>query len=288
MGKIEKATQWMIHLATEPKHGYDQANRWGPDYDCSSAIISAWEAVGVPVKTNGAINTRTMRSVFLACGFQDVTSCITLPNGAGLKRGDVLLNIAYHTAMYIGNGKIVHASINENGTITGGQTGDQTGKEICIRNYYNRPWNCILRYIEENEPVSDNTLIQQGQCAINAFISDSISLTNVRDTATKKAGTKVLQHAMNLDYGSALKVDGILGPATKAALGSHYVTYGEIQYMVTACQILLLLHGIQPNGVEYPGIFGDGCLTALKKFQTESKLSVTGICDTVTFLKLIE
>ncbi len=131
-------------------------------------------------------------------------------------------------------------------------------------------------------------MIQQGQCAINAFISDSISLTNVRDSATKKAGIKVLQHAMNLDYGSALKVDGILGLATKTALGSHYVTYGEIQYMVTACQILLLLHGIQPNGVEYPGIFRDGCLAAVKNFQTKNKLSITGICDTTTFLKLVE
>ncbi len=41
MGKIEKATQWMIDLANNPKHGYDQDNRWGPDYDCSSAVISA-------------------------------------------------------------------------------------------------------------------------------------------------------------------------------------------------------------------------------------------------------
>lgn len=39
---------------------------------------------------------------------------------------------------------IGHASINENRGITGGKTGDQTGKEICIREWYNKPWNVLL------------------------------------------------------------------------------------------------------------------------------------------------
>lgn len=32
--------------------------------------------------------------------------------------------------------RIGHASIDENGKITGGSAGDQTGKEVCIRNWY--------------------------------------------------------------------------------------------------------------------------------------------------------
>lgn len=40
--------------------------------------------------------------------------------------------------------KIGHASINENGGITGGRTGDQTGREICIREWYCKPWNVLL------------------------------------------------------------------------------------------------------------------------------------------------
>lgn len=54
MGKIETATQWMINLAADDTHGYSQDNRWGPDYDCSSAIITDWETAGVPVKRNDA------------------------------------------------------------------------------------------------------------------------------------------------------------------------------------------------------------------------------------------
>jgi hypothetical protein len=40
--------------------------------------------------------------------------------------------------------KIGHASIDENGKISGGKTGDQTGKEICTRSWYSKPWNVYL------------------------------------------------------------------------------------------------------------------------------------------------
>lgn len=79
-------------------------------------------------------------------GFVDVTSQVDLSSGSGVVRGDVLLNIVHHTAMSIGNGQIVQASINEHGETTGGQTGDQTGREIYTRSYYNYPWDKVLRY----------------------------------------------------------------------------------------------------------------------------------------------
>ena len=142
----EKAISQMEAWAEDSSHGYDQANRWGPDYDCSSAVISAWELAGVPVKTNGATYTGNMRGVFLRCGFEDVTAGVDLTTGAGLQRGDVLLNIQHHTAMYCGSGMEVEASINENGGVTGGQPGDQTGREFLVRPYRNYPWDCVLRY----------------------------------------------------------------------------------------------------------------------------------------------
>ena len=41
--------------------------------------------------------------------------------------------------------KIGHASIDENKKIKGGAAGDQTGGEVCIRKWYNKPWEFVLR-----------------------------------------------------------------------------------------------------------------------------------------------
>ena len=62
-------------------------------------------------------------------------------------------------------------------------------------------------------------------------------------------------------------MDGIWGSATDAAFGSHYVKVSECQWMVTALEILCLLKGKNPKGVEYPGVFGQG----LKKACGTSK-----------------
>lgn len=44
---------------------------------------------------------------------------------------------------------IAHASLDENGKISGGITGDNTGNEICIRTWYNKPWNYVFRIMDE-------------------------------------------------------------------------------------------------------------------------------------------
>ncbi len=41
--------------------------------------------------------------------------------------------------------RIGHASLDERGKASGGAAGDQTGKEVCIRSWYNKGWNVLLR-----------------------------------------------------------------------------------------------------------------------------------------------
>ena len=149
--KIEKTACWMENTAKDDSHGYDQDNRWGPDYDCSSAIFEALEESGIPAKTYsfktyGCAYTGVMPEVLEHFGFENIINKVNIKTGVGLERGDILLNKAYHTAMYIGNGMEVEASINEKGTAHGGKTGDQTGKEFLIRSYRNYPWTHIYRY----------------------------------------------------------------------------------------------------------------------------------------------
>ena len=48
------------------------------------------------------------------------------------------------------NVKIGHAAINELGLITGGKAGDQTGKEVCIADWYDKGWDVLLRPTNQN------------------------------------------------------------------------------------------------------------------------------------------
>lgn len=138
---IANAISWAVGIANDDTHGYDQDERWGPDYDCSSLLIQAYENAGIPVKQNGATATSNMRSAFVKTGFtqysySDVTEFLA---------GDVLWRDG-HCAMYIGDGQIVSAHINELGEVTGGVTGDQTGHEIDVSSFSSSGnWEYVLR-----------------------------------------------------------------------------------------------------------------------------------------------
>lgn len=142
MSVIEKAVSWAISVAIDNSHGYSQTVRWGPSYDCSSLVISAFEQAGLPLKAAGASYTGNMREPFLRNGFEDVTSKVNLHTGEGLQRGDVLLNVVNHTAIYCGSGSLVHARSSEGTT----DTRDNSGQEIRVQTYINYPWDCCLRF----------------------------------------------------------------------------------------------------------------------------------------------
>lgn len=281
MSKTQNALNWMVWMANNDNCGYDQKYRWGErgDYDCSSAVISAWEQAGVPVKSHGATYTGNMENIFKACGFCDVTNEVNLSNGDGLQPGDVLLNRIHHTAMYVGNGQLVHASINELGRATGGQPGDQTGREFCIRSYYNYPWNIVLRYdgdqIQPERIDSHSENVKRGQRESIKFTGYSIDVDGDYGPETKRNKIRVLQVALNKDYcgpnayvkrcyDEPLVIDGKWGPKTEAALANHYICRGETQFMVTAIEICAYLSGNDPRGVEYPGTYGPGLAAVMQ------------------------
>ena len=146
MPNIMKAVQFMIDTANDNTHGYDQKHRNSPDFDCSSLVGTALHKAGFDVSPHSW--TGNLEKQLRAAGF---VSC-----KAPWKAGDIHLKRNKHVVMSISNNKIVHASINEKGTASGGKTGDQTGKEICIRSYYEYSggWDVHLRYVGNSTKVS--------------------------------------------------------------------------------------------------------------------------------------
>lgn len=223
---IQDAVAWARRIAADDTHGYDQTNRWGADYDCSSFVICAYKAAGVPLECT---YTGDMRGDMLRRGFEDVTGQVNLSTGAGVQEGDVLLNYARHTALALGGGRIVQASINERGTATGGTPGDQTGREIYERAYYNYPWDCVLRYTAEGggtdnsseyvpsywyavalpllKPGMTDKAVETVQTLLSAYGHYTGSVTSKMDAETVEA-VKAYQTAHDLD------ADGEVGGMT--------------------------------------------------------------------------
>lgn len=231
--RINKAINWMEETAKDDRHGYCQDHRWGEDgdYDCSSAVYTAWQSAGVPVKTYslkkyGEAYTGVMLRAFTANGFTDVTAKVNRSTGAGLVRGDVLLNAARHTAMYCGNGMEVEASINEKGTAHGGKPGDQTGKEFLIRSYRNYPWTNVLRYTGNGVTIAEKNYLEMG---------DSGAAVKTMQTMLIECGYSCGEYGADGEFGTGtdiavrrfqmkngLTIDGQYGPASKTKLVALY------------------------------------------------------------------
>ena len=143
---INKAVNWAMDICNDNSHGY-KLGGWGdPDYDCSHFVISAFEQAGVQLKENGASYTGNLKQACLKCGFEVVEGWDKTTAGS-LQKGDILLNEANHTCIYIGDGKVANCSSNRGHP----EPGDQDGTEIQIQNFYvyNSGWDCALRYKEE-------------------------------------------------------------------------------------------------------------------------------------------
>ena len=194
MNTIQTAIEWAVAIANNSGHGYDQNNRWGPDYDCSSLVISAYKQAGVPLTCT---YTGDMLNDMLSKGFFIV--------GGSKQAGDVLLNVTKgHTALYVGNNQIVQASISENGTARAGTPGDQTGKEISVCTYYNFPWEYVLRYSEERATDSAD-VYRIVDCLPVISFGDKNALVAAIQASLKYYGYSVGICGIDGDFGNATK-----------------------------------------------------------------------------------
>lgn len=137
-----------------------------------------------------------------------------------------------------------------------------------------------------------------GDAIASAIIGKAVQGTEPKPQPTpstpkpsKPSGNPIIRdgqvHARNFAV-PGLKSDGIWGSRSETALKGHTVRRGETQYMVTALEILLMLNGYNPNGLENPGVFGSRLEAAVRQFQKDRGLSVDGIAGYNTFKALIK
>lgn len=226
--------------------------------DCSSSICKTAEKVGVP--DVGSLNTAGMHK-----NWKKVTDVVIkngiIQNPEVLKVGDALMFKGSDPSRPLGIGH-TEMVYEINGKTAASATPAATS--------------------------SKKDIIKAGQMHANNFTGAGLVVDGIRGTLTKKAGIMAVQTALNLDFKAGLAVDGEWGPKSAAALKKRSVRLGSSRYLVTAVEILLMLKGYNPNGVECPGQFGSGCAAATGRYQTDHSLKADKIAGYDTIKSLIK
>lgn len=293
----EKAVEWALQIAADDSHGYDQGSRWGPDYDCSSLVISAYKHAGVPLTCT---YTGNMRANMLDNGFIQVND-IDLATGAGLQPGDVLLNVVHHTAMAVGGGYIVHASGNEKGGATGGKTGDQTGREISKTRYFNFSpggWDYVLRYARKDpEPQPDPDPDPQGW--ITYTVREGDTLWGISEfffgTGLRYPEIQAWNGLTSsvIYPGQVLRIPtGSPSPSPPPDPTEDWVSVtlpvlreGDSSLAVQSAQYLLKAKGYDCGACD--GEYGEYTEAAVRYFQEDHAMDASGEVDAATWYALI-
>lgn len=114
---------------------------------------------------------------------------------------------------------IGHASIAENGKATGGAAGDQTGKEVCTRNWYTKGWNALLRPKSATlaelsaracEAACENEYIGYDQGGRNTLYAKAkaVGFDIARITSSCECDCSSLMHVCAIAGGANLSYDG--------------------------------------------------------------------------------
>lgn len=201
---------------------------------------------------------------------------------SGIRRGDIVFYSFSSAHDHTGIVKSVSSSeivaIEGNTSLTsndnGGKVMQRTRSKSKIYGYIRPPFDAE----PTPSPQTGDPIVMAGQKASINFTGVSIGCDGLRGPETRRQAVRVLQKAINRDYGKKLELDGIIGAKTRLALGTHYVKRGEKQYMVTAAEIMLMMMGKDPKGIEYPGIFGAG----LEKAAGKSKITAS---DFISYTK---
>lgn len=129
--------------------------------------------------------------------------------------------------------KIGHASIGENGKATGGAVGDQTGKEVCTRNWYTKGWNVLLR--PKSATLAELSARACEAACENPNIGYDQGGRNTLYTKAKAAGFDLSAvGACECDCSSLMHVCAIAGGANLTYSGNGYTTRSMVAAFIAS------------------------------------------------------
>lgn len=172
--KIEEALEWGLAIAEDNRHGYSQAYRYGPSYDCASFVSTALQQGGFDIDPRQT--TCSLRATLEDLGFE-----VYRRGTVELERGDILLNPYSHVEFYLGDGLCLASHRDYDG-----RPGDSTGKEINVRNHdwcffcRYREYTYVIRYPEQPVP-------EEAEAPETAEISDRIFYLPMEQIAAEEA-----------------------------------------------------------------------------------------------------
>lgn len=115
--------------------------------------------------------------------------------------------------------RIGHASISENGTINGAK-GDSTGKEVCVREWYSKPWDFMAIHPEAAVREKHAKAVEEA-CA-NDNIGYGQSDRNTLNTLAKAVGYDLSKVGKcNCDCSSLQNVAAVASGAAGVSYGSN-------------------------------------------------------------------
>lgn len=147
---------------------------------------------------------------------------------------------------------ISNSGSDENGTYKGGKAGDQTGKEWRMRDWYNRPWKCVLRYPDQK------VALKIAQLAIDAALNDHIGY----------------DQSQNRTYLAQLKAVG--WEPSRITIDCEADCSAGVCANVTATGHLLGIKALQNHTGTYTGNMRNALTKAGFQLLTESKYLTSG------------
>lgn len=147
---------------------------------------------------------------------------------------------------------ISNSGSDENGSYSGGQAGDQTGKEWQMRSWYNRPWSCVLRYPDQK------VALKIAQLAIDAALNDKVGY----------------DQSQNRTYLKQLKAVG--WEPSKIAVACEADCSAGVCANVTAAGYLLGIPALQNHTGTYTGNMRSALTKAGFQLLTDSKYLTGG------------